>query len=58
MAESRGQHLQENLNIDKEIIHNLANLLYSNGNRSCFGHPLWDLSQDLFSLEDSGCERL
>ena len=30
-----GQNLQNNLNIDKQIIHNLAHLLYSNGNRSC-----------------------
>ena len=28
------------------IIHNLAHLLYSNVNRSCFAHPLCDLSQD------------
>ena len=34
------------INIDKQIIHNLAHLLYSNGNRSCFGHPSCDLSQD------------
>ena len=33
-------------NIAKQIIHNLAHLLYSNRNRSCFGHPSWDLSQD------------
>ena len=26
---------KNNLNIDKQIIHNLAHLLYSNGNRSC-----------------------
>ena len=46
MAGSWGQHLQDNINIDKQIIHNLAHLLYSNVNRSCFGHPSWDLSQD------------
>ena len=46
MAGSWGQHLQDNLNIDTHIIHNLAHLLYSNMNRSCFGHPLCDLSQD------------
>ena len=46
MAGSWGQHLQDNLNIDKQIIHNLAHILYSNGNRSCFGYPLCDLSQD------------
>ena len=34
------------LNIDQQNIHNLALLLYSNRNRSCFGHPLCDLSQD------------
>ena len=46
MAGSWGQHLRDNLIIDKQIIYNLAHLLYSNGNRSCFGHPLCDLSQD------------
>ena len=46
MPGSCGQHLQDNLNIDKQIIHNLAHLLYSRGNRSCFGHPSCDLSQD------------
>ena len=46
MTGSWVQHLQDNLNIDKRIIHNLALLLYSNGNRSCFGHPSCDLSQD------------
>ena len=46
MAGSWGQHLQDNLNIDKQIIDNLAHLLYSNVNRSCFVHPSCDLSQD------------
>ena len=46
MAGSWGQHLQDYLNIDKQIIDNLAHLLYSNGNRSCFVHPSCDLSQD------------
>ena len=46
MAGSWGQHLQDNLNIDKQIIDNLAHLLYSNRNRSCFVHPSCDLSQD------------
>ena len=40
------QYLHDNLNIDKQIIHNIANLLYSNVNRSCFGHPLCDQGQD------------
>ena len=40
------QNLLNNLNIDTQIIHNLAHLLYSNVNRSCVGHPLCDLSQD------------
>ena len=42
------QNLQDNLNIDKQLIHNLAHLPYSNVNRSCSGHPdpLCDLSQD------------
>ena len=48
MPGSGGQNLQNNLNIDKQIIHNLAHLLYSNGNRSSFGHPSWDLSQDSY----------
>ena len=46
MAGSWGEHLHDNLKIDKQIIHNLAHLLYSNGNRSCFGHPSCDLGQD------------
>ena len=46
MPGSWGQNLQNNLNIDKQIIHNLVFLLYSNVNRSCFGHPSCDLSQD------------
>ena len=40
------QNLQDKLNIDKQLFHNFAHLLYSNVNRSCFGHPLCDLSQD------------
>ena len=41
------KNLQDNLNIDKQIsIHNLDHLLYSNGNRSCFGRPSCHLSQD------------
>ena len=46
MPGSGGQNLQNNLNINKQIIHNLAHLLYSNMNRSYFGHPSCDLSQD------------
>ena len=46
MAGFWGQNLQDNLNIDKQIIHNLGHLLSSNGNRSCFGHLLCDLSND------------
>ena len=46
MPGSLGQNLQDNRNIDKQIFHDLAHLLYSNVNRSCFGHPSWDLSQD------------
>ena len=42
----KAQNLQDNLNTDAHIIHNLAHLLYSTVNRSCFGHPLCDLSQD------------
>ena len=46
MAGTQAQKLQDNFNIDTHIIHNLAHLLYSNVNRSCFGHPSCDLSQD------------
>ena len=46
MAGPWGQKLQNNLNIDKHNIHNLAHLLYSNVNRSYFGRPSCDLSQD------------
>ena len=46
MAGIQAQNLQDNFNIDTQIIHNLAHLLYSNVNRSCFGHPSCDLSQD------------
>ena len=41
------QNVEYNLNIDAHISHNLAHLLYSNGNRSCFGHPFCDMSQDI-----------
>ena len=46
MAGIQTQNLQYDINIDTHIIHNLAHLLYSNRNRSCFGYPLCDLSQD------------
>ena len=46
MPGTQAQDLQDNLNIDAHIIHNLAQVLYSNKNRSCFGHPSCDLSQD------------
>ena len=46
MAGTQAQILQDNFNIDTQTIHNLAHLLYSNMNISCFGHPLCDLSQD------------
>ena len=46
MPGARTQNLQYNLNIDTQIIRNLEHLLYSNVNRSCFGHPLCNLSQD------------
>ena len=41
------QNLQDNFNVDKQLIHNFAHvhLLYSIVNRSCFGHPMCDLSQ-------------
>ena len=46
MAGIQAHDLQDNFNIDTQIIHNLAHLLYSNVNRSCFGHPSCELSQD------------
>ena len=46
MAGIQAQNLQDSFNIDTQIIHNLAHILYSNVNRSCFGHPSCDLSQD------------
>ena len=46
MPGAQTQHLQNNRNIDTQIIYNFAHLLYSNVNRSCFGHPSCDLSQD------------
>ena len=46
MPGTQAQYLKDNLNIDAQIFHNLAHLLYSNLNRSCYGHPLWDLSHD------------
>ena len=39
MAGAHAQNLQYNLNIDTQIIHNLAYLLYSNRNRSCLDIP-------------------
>ena len=39
------QNVQHNINIAKQLIHSFAHSLYSNVNRSCFGHPLCDLSQ-------------
>ena len=44
MAGIQAQNLKDTFNIDTQIIHNLAHLLYSNVNRSCFGHPSCDLS--------------
>ena len=46
MAGIQAHNLQDNFNIDTQIIHNLAHLLYSNVNRSCLGHPSCDLSQE------------
>ena len=46
MAGTQAQNLHDNFNIDIQNIHNLEHLLYSNVNRSCFGHPSCDLSQD------------
>ena len=46
MAGTQAQNLQDTFNIDTQTIHNLAHLLYSNLNRSCFGHPSSDLSHN------------
>ena len=46
MAGIQAKNLQDNFNFATHVIHNLAHLLYSNVNRSCFGHPSCDLSQD------------
>ena len=47
MAWTQAQNVQDNFNIDTQIIHILAHLLYSNMNRSCFGMPhVIDSSQD------------
>ena len=46
MVGTQSQNLQDNFNIDIQIIHNIAHLLYSNVNTSCCGHPSCDLSQD------------
>ena len=46
ISESRLKELQDNLNINEQLIDNIVHLLYSNMNRSCLGHPLYDLSQD------------
>ena len=43
MAGTEAQNLHDNFNIDRQIIHNLAHLLYSKVNRSCCGHPKCDL---------------
>ena len=45
-AGKQAQNLQDNFNIDTQIIHNLAYLQCSYGNRSCFGHHSCDPSQD------------
>ena len=48
MAGTQAQNLQDNFYfaIGLHIIHNLAHLLYSNVNRSCYVHPRIDSSQD------------
>ena len=46
MVGTQAQNLHDNFNIDTQIIYNLAHLLYSNVNRSSFGHPSCDLSED------------
>ena len=44
MAGTQAQNIQDNFNIDTQISHNLAHLLYSNDNRSCLRHPSCDLT--------------
>ena len=39
MPGTQAENLKDNLNIDAQIIHNLAHLLYSKVNRSCFDIP-------------------
>ena len=54
MDGTQAQYLQDNFNSDTHIIHNLAHLLYSNVNRSCFGHlgcPQQDLFPKLILIE-------
>ena len=46
MVGTQAQNLHDHFNINTQTIHNLARLLYSNVNRSCFAHPSCDLSQD------------
>ena len=46
MSGTQAQNLQDNFNMDTHIIHDIAHLLYSDVNSSCFGHPPCDLSQD------------
>ena len=46
MPGTQNQNLQYNLKFDTQIMNNVGHLLYSNRNRSCFGHPSCDLSQD------------
>ena len=45
MAGTQVQNLTDFI-IDTQIINNLAHFQYSNGNRSCCGHPSCDLRQD------------
>ena len=46
MAGTQAQNLQDNFNFATHIIHSLAHLLYFYVNRSCCGHPSYDLKQD------------
>ena len=46
MAGTEARNLQYDFNIDTQIVHNLAHLLYSNRNGPYYGQPTCDLSQD------------
>ena len=50
---TQAQNLQNNLNIDRQVIHNLAHLLYSNRYRSCFIDHVLDIPHGIGGRIDS-----